>query len=210
MITRFRDNFITGIIVILPVAITLWLLVAAYNAVTEGVLNPLIKYFAPTLTNIYLEYAARTVVLLVLIVLTVLIGFATRIIFIRKVFSAGERIFFKMPMIGKVYVTMKQMSKAFLGERRGIFKAPVLVEYPRKGIYAIGFLTAAAKGEIQQKTNKKLVNIFIPTTPNPTSGILLLTPGEEIINLSMSVEEAMKLIISGGVVTPEELLKDTG
>ena len=207
MITKFRDNFITGIIVILPIVLTLWLLAAAYNAVNEGILNPLIKYFAPRLTNVYLEYTARTIVLLVLIMLVVLMGFATRIIFIRKVFAAGEKIFFKVPMIGKVYVTMKQISKAFLGERKGIFKAPVLVEYPRKGVHSIGFLTSEAKGEIQRKTNKKLVNVFIPTTPNPTSGILLLVPEDEIVDLSMSVEEAMKLIISGGVVAPEELLE---
>lgn len=209
MLTKLRDNFIAGIAVILPIAITLWLFVILYRTINDGVLNPLIKYFRPYLTNIYLEYAARTAVFLVLIVIVVLIGLATRIIFIRKFFSAGERIFFKIPMIGKAYVTIKQMSKAFLGERKGIFKVPVLVEYPRRGLYSIGFLTSDSKGEIQKKIGKKLVNIFVPTTPNPTSGILLLTPKDEIKVLDMSVEEAMKLVISGGIVAPRELLKST-
>jgi uncharacterized membrane protein len=205
MLGRLRDNFLAGIVVILPVAVTLWLLAALYRFINDGILNPLIKYFQLNLTNMHLEYGARTVVFLLLIAVVIVIGVATRIIFIRKVFSTGEKMFFKIPMIGKVYVTIKQMSKAFLGERKGIFKTPVLVEYPRKGIYSIGFITSDAKGEIQKKTEKKLVNIFVPTTPNPTSGILLLVPEDEVTGLNMSVEEAMKLVISGGMVTPEGL-----
>jgi uncharacterized membrane protein len=208
MLTRLRDNFIAGIAVILPVAITWWLLIALYNAVNDGILNPLLKTLRPYLTNIYLEYGARTLIFLILLAIVSLIGLATRILFIRKVFSKGERIFFKIPMVGKVYVTIKQMSRAFLGDRKGIFKAPVLVEYPRKGIYSIGFLTSDSKGEIQNKTEKKLINIFIPTTPNPTSGILLMVPQDEVIALNMNVEEAMKLVISGGIVAPGELQQD--
>ena len=210
MLTRLRDNFIAGIAVILPAAVTLWLLFMVYHAVNDSVLDPLIKYFRPYFTGIYFEYAARTVVFLVLLLLVVLIGLATRIIFIRKIFSSGEKIFFKIPMIGKVYVAIKQMSKVFIGDRKGVFKTPVLVEYPRRGVYSIAFLTSDAKGEIQRKINKKLVNVFVPTTPNPTSGILLLTPEDEIMPLNMSVEEAMKLVISGGVVAPEELLENKG
>ena len=205
MVTRFRDNFIAGIAVILPAAVTLWLLFVIYHAINDSVLNPLIKNLEPYLTSIYLEYGARTVVFLALLLIVALIGLATRVIFIRKLFSAGEKMFFKVPMVGKVYVAIKQMSKVFLGERKGIFKAPVLVEYPRRGLYSIAFLTSDAKGEIQRKTHKKLVNVFVPTTPNPTSGILLLTPKDEIIILDMSVEEAMKLVISGGMVTPDHL-----
>lgn len=208
MLTKLRDNFITGIIVVLPVAITVWLLAVLYHAVNDMILDPLIKYFKPYFVNIYFEYGARTIVFLVLVALVVLIGLATRIIFIRKLFSAGERLFFKIPMVGKAYSTIKQISKALLGERKGVFKAPVLVEYPRRGVYSIGFLTSAAKGEIQEKTEKKLLNIFVPTTPNPTSGILLLTPEDEIIYLDMTVEEAMKLVISGGIVVPEKLAKN--
>lgn len=207
MLTKFRDNFIAGIVVILPLVVTLWLLAALYHAINDGILNPLIKYFRPYITNIYVEYGARTIVFLLLLAFVVLMGLATRILVIRKFFSAGEKLFFRIPMVGKVYVTMRQMSKAFLGERKGIFKTPVLVEYPRKGIYSIGFLTSDSKGEIQRRTDKKLINIFVPTTPNPTSGMLLMVPEDEIIALNMSVEEAMKLVISGGMVGPDELLE---
>jgi uncharacterized membrane protein len=209
MFSRLRANFIAGIVVILPAILTIWLIFLVSNAINDSILNPLIKNLKPYLGNIYLEYGARTVVFIALVLLVSLIGLATRVIFIRKLFAAGENIFFKIPMIGKVYVAVRQMSKAFLGDRKGVFKAPVLVEYPRKGVHSIAFLTSDAKGEIQRKTKKRLVNVFLPTTPNPTSGILLLVPEEEIIALDMSVEEAMKLVISGGMVAPDELAQAT-
>ncbi len=205
MLTKLRDNFITGIAVILPAVVTIWLLSVISHGVNENILNPLIKYFKPYFTNIYLEYGARTIVFIALILIVTFIGLATRLIFIRKLFSACESMFFKIPMIGKVYIAIKQMSRVFLGDRKGIFKAPVLVEYPRKGVHSIAFLTSDTKGEIQQKIKQKLVNVFLPTTPNPTSGILLLVPEDEVIYLNMSVEEAMKLVISGGMVVPDEI-----
>jgi len=205
MFLRLRDNFIAGIAVILPIAVTLWLLTLLYDTININVLIPLTKYFKPHIANVYLEFGVRAVIFLLLITFVILIGLATRIIFIRKLFSFGERLLFKIPMVGKAYVTIRQISRALLGDRKGIFKAAVLVEYPRKGVYSIGFLTSPSKGEVQRKTDKRLVNIFIPTTPNPTSGILLMVPEEELINLDMSVEEAMKLVISGGMVTPGDL-----
>ena len=205
---RMRDNFFAGIIVILPVVITLWLLITAYGALNDAVFEPLIKFIRPYITNTYLEYGVRTLIFLILISFIYAIGLATRILFIRKLFSMGESLFFKIPMIGKVYVSIKQMSRAFLGDRRGWFKKPVILEYPRIGVYSIGFLTSNTKGEIQMKTGKRLVNIFIPTTPNPTSGLLLLVPEEDVINLEMSVEEAMKLVISGGIVTPTSAVQN--
>ena len=210
MLNRFRGNFITGIIVILPIAITLWVLRIIYRMINDGMLNPLLKLLRPYLTSNYLEYGAKAIIFVLLIMIVMLIGLGTRILFIRKVFSAGEKLFFKIPMIGRVYVAIKQISKAFLGGRKGVFKAPVLVEYPRRGVYSIGFLTSETMGEIQQKTKKKLLNIFVPTTPNPTSGILLLTPEDEITRLNMSVEEAMKLVVSGGMVVPPETPQNEG
>jgi len=208
MFGKFRYNFITGIVVLLPAAITLWLLVILYRAISNWVLNPIMKIFEPYLINIYLEYTVKIALFLILVILVALIGLATRVLFIRRLFSTGERIFFKVPMLGKVYITIRQISKAIFGEHKSIFKAPVLVEYPRKGVYSIGFLTSENKGEIQKKTGKKLVNVFIPTVPNPTTGALLLIPEEEVITLDMSIEEAMKLIISGGIITSSGLTEN--
>jgi len=172
-------------------------------------LNPIIKYFKPYLANVYLEYGARTTLFLLMVAIVMLIGLATRVLFLRRIFSAGERMFLKMPMVGRIYIATKQMSKAIFEDRKGIFKSAVLVEYPRKGVYSIGFITSDSKtGKLHQKIEKKLVNIYIPTTPNPTTGMLLLVPEDEIIPLNVKIEEAMKLVMSGGIVTPDGAIEN--
>ncbi len=202
---RLRDDFITGIFIILPAVVTIWVLSVLWNAVNGTMVSPVMRLLRPYLSNVYLEYAASTIVLVLFVVVIVLIGAAMRVLFIRKFLSGVERLFYRLPMVGKVYITMKQISGAFLGERKGLFQSPVLIEYPRKGIYSIGFLTTQNKGEIPRRLDKKVYSVFVPTTPNPTSGILILAPENEITPLTMSVEEAMKLVISGGVVSPDEI-----
>ena len=205
MFTRLRNNFITGIAVILPAIVTIIILQFLIIRVNRFILEPIIKiYFPPDITSgHYLVYLTKGFVLVLFIFLVALVGLATKIIVIRRVFSAGEKLFFKIPMIGKIYVAIKQISFAFLGERRGIFKRVILLEYPRLGIYSLGFVTSRSKGEVQKKTKKEMVNVFVPTTPNPTSGVFLLVPEEEAIPLDISVEDGLKLIISGGVVVPD-------
>jgi uncharacterized membrane protein len=105
-------------------------------------------------------------------------------------------------MINKIYGAIKEVSNAFLGQDRGTFRKVVLVECPRKGMYAIGFVTSEVKGEAQMKTEETVVNVFVPSTPNPTTGFLLLVPKEQVIPLDMSVEDGLKMIVSGGIVTP--------
>lgn len=199
---KLRDNFVAGIAVILPLIVTIWLLDILYRWVSGRLIKPLTAIFTPYLTNPYLEHTVSVAIFILLILIIIAIGMATRIIFLRKIFSSGERVFFKIPMIGKVYVAMKQISQAFLGKNGGAFKSVVLVEYPRKGIYSIGFLTGENKGEVEDRTGKKLFNVYIASVPNPTTGYFVLVPAEEIIELKMSVEDAMKLAISGGAVMP--------
>lgn len=204
MFTRLRNNFIAGLAVILPAVVTIAILQFLIIKINKLILNPIIKIYSPLVYNKpYLVYAAKGLVLVLSIFLVALIGLATKIIIVRKIFSKGERVFFKIPMIGKIYVAIKQISFAFLGERGGIFKRVILLEYPRAGIYSIGFVTSKSRGEVQEKTKKEMVNVFVPTTPNPTSGVFLLVPEEEAIPLDISVEDGLKLIISGGVVVPD-------
>lgn len=203
MFTRLRNNFITGIAVILPIIVTVVILQFLIVRINRFILEPIIRIYSPYLNRPYLVYFAKGFVFVLSILLIALIGWATKIIIIRRVFSAGEKLFFKIPMFGKIYVATKQISFAFLGERRGIFKRVVLLEYPRRGIYSLGFETSRSKGEVQQKTKKEMVNLFVPTTPNPTSGVFLFVPEDETISLDISVEDGLKLIISGGVVVPD-------
>ncbi|MBU4488757.1 MAG: DUF502 domain-containing protein [Candidatus Omnitrophica bacterium] len=200
---KLRDNFITGIAVILPIFITLWVFDVLYKWINRGLLMPLTKLFTPYLVNPYLEYGVAITIFVLLILIVIAIGMATRIIFLRKLFSSGERMFFKIPMIGRIYVTLKQISRAFLGDKTKAFRGVVLVEFPRKGMYSIGFLTSESIAEIEEKTGKKLVNVYIPSVPNPATGFFYIFPEEEVILLKMSLEDAMKLAISGGAVTPD-------
>jgi uncharacterized membrane protein len=109
-----------------------------------------------------------------------------------------------MPVIRSVYSAIKQVFETILAQQSNAFREAVLIEYPRRGIWAIGFITGTTKGEVQNLTLEETVNIFLPTTPNPTSGFLLFVPREEVVPLDMSVEEAVKMVISGGIVTPPD------
>lgn len=120
----------------------------------------------------------------------------------RKLIETGETLLAKIPLVRNIYLTVKQVIEALFLKNKTAFKQVVMFEYPRKGIYQLGFVTNMGRGEIQIKTNEEVVNVFIPTTPNPTSGMLVLIPKDDLIFLEMSVEQAMKMIISGGIVVP--------
>lgn len=121
----------------------------------------------------------------------------------RKLIELGEWILSTIPIVNKVYRAIQQIAAVFISEKREAFSKAVLFEYPRKGIYSIGFVTRDAGGEVKEKLDKEMVSLFLPTTPNPTSGFLLFVPKDEIIVLDMPIEESLKLIISGGAVLPE-------
>ncbi|KPK39605.1 MAG: hypothetical protein AMJ78_08235 [Omnitrophica WOR_2 bacterium SM23_29] len=204
MFTGIRKNFITGLAVLFPAVITIWFVRFIIVKTNLVVLEPLIKLLRPFIGNTTIEYLARIALFIILIFIITLIGFGTRVLVFRKFFSYWEKLFYRVPMAGKIYSVTKDMSLAFLGQSKGIFTRVVLVEFPRKGIYSIGFVTSEGKGEVQSKTEEKVINVFIPTTPNPTSGYLLLVPEEELIKLDMSIANGMKLVISGGVVSLPE------
>lgn len=206
MFAGIRKNFITGLAVLFPLVITIWFVRLIIIKTNLVVLEPLMKALRPFLGNVTFEYSARILLFIIIVLIVALIGFGTRVLVLRKFFSHWEKLFYRVPMAGKIYSVTKDMSHAFLGQSKGIFTRVVLVEFPRKGIYSIGFVTSEGKGEVQDKTEEKVINVFIPTTPNPTSGYLILVPEKELINLDMSIADGMKLVISGGIVSlPESI-----
>jgi uncharacterized membrane protein len=136
------------------------------------------------------------------LLLILAIGMLATNIFGRSLVSFSERIVDRIPVVKGIYMLFKQVSDTVLNRDRGAFRQVVLIEYPRKEIWSVAFVTGVSSGEVQKVTERKLVNIFVPTTPNPTSGFYILVPEEDMIPLTMTVEEAFKLIISGGMVTP--------
>jgi uncharacterized membrane protein len=133
-----------------------------------------------------------------------LIGALTAGLLGRWLVHTGERILNRMPVIRSFYSATKQIFQTVLAQKSNAFREAVLVEYPRRGVWAIAFITGTTQGEVQNLTEQKTVNIFLPTTPNPTSGFLLFVPKEDVVPLNMSVEEAIKMVISGGIVTPPD------
>ena len=198
---RMRAYLMTGILVVAPISITLYLAWIFIGFVDDRV-TPLIpaKYNPES----YLPFALPGLGLLVLMIALILIGAATAGFFGRLWTRASEQILGRMPVIRNVYSAVKQILETVLAQQSNAFREAVLVEYPRRGIWAIAFITGRTEGEVQNVTEEECTNIFLPTTPNPTSGFLLFVPKKDLIRLDMGVEEAIKMVISGGIVTPPD------
>lgn len=199
MLKKLQSYFIAGILVLLPFVLTIFIIFWLFVTV-DGLLDRVMHSFLERLGLL----AFPGVGFLSVIVLILITGIIARNYFGRKILSIGDIIVTRIPLINRIYLAIKQISKAFLTEQREVFRNAVLIEYPRKGVYSIAFYTKKVKGEIQEKLENDLVSVFVPTTPNPTSGYLLFIPSTDVITLDMSIEEALKLVISGGVVVPDE------
>ncbi len=189
-----RRYFVTGILVLLPMAVTVWLLWRIIGAVEGGVE----KLMGKVGLTYYVGYG-----FLVVIAVIFLAGLIAQNVIGRRLVQFMESLVTKIPFVSKVYLTVQQIRDAFIGREHALFQSVAVIEYPRAGLYTICFVTSTAKGEVQHKTEKHVVCVFVPTTPNPTSGFLLFVPQEDLIPLSMTVEEAMKLVISGGALVPK-------
>ena len=202
MLKQIRNKFFTGIAVLVPIIITVFLVRFIIVEMNKWLLSPFSNLLAPYIEGQYLLYAVKILIFFLLILITCLIGWGANVLFVRKFFGHGERFFIRIPMLGKIYTTVKQISTAFLGQDKTIFKRVVLIEYPRKGIHSIGFVTNETSGELANLVKEESLSVFLATSPNPTSGIFLIVPKSQTVKLKMTVEEAMKLVVSGGAVVP--------
>jgi uncharacterized membrane protein len=198
---RLRAYFFAGVLVTAPMAITFWLAWQVISWVDRSV-KPLIpaKYNPET----YLPFSVPGIGLIVLFVfLTVVGAFAAGVVG-RLLLRISERILARMPVIRSVYGAVKQIFETVLANQSSAFREVVLIEYPRRGLWALAFITGTTQGEVQEITEDEVINVFMPTTPNPTSGFLLFIPKKDMTVLSMSVEEGIKMVVSGGIVTPPD------
>lgn len=197
---HFRTYFFTGLLIVVPVGISLWFLHTIIGWTDEKLL-----LLPPALhPNTYLPYPVPGLGLIITMVSIFLAGLITTNFVGRKVIQVGESIVNKIPLVRSIYLLVKQVMETIFSKDQESFKKVVLIEYPRKGLYSMAFVTGVAGGEIQEKTSKKVINVFVPTTPNPTSGFLIMVPEEDTTPLKMDVETAFKIIISGGVVNSEK------
>jgi uncharacterized membrane protein len=201
---RLRNYFFAGILVTAPISITIYLSWLFINFVDRTV-TPIIpeKYNPET----YLPFGIPGLGLIIAAVALTLVGALTAGYFGRLFVRMSERVLARMPVVRSIYGALKQIFETVLARQSDAFRQVVLIEYPRRGIWAIGFLTGVTEGEVQRLTEEQMLNIFLPTTPNPTSGFLLFLPREEVVFLDMSVEEGIKMVVSAGIVTPQEMAR---
>ncbi|MDR6225042.1 DUF502 domain-containing protein [Desmospora profundinema] len=209
MFKRFRTYLIIGVIALLPALATLYILKLLFRIIdpTLGVavahvldLVGVLKFPLEIGGFVFQTHIPGVGTILTLILLA-WIGMIARSFVGRQALRYTDRLFYRIPLARTIYSTVKQITSAFERDQAS-FKKVVLVPYPRQGVYTMGFFTGDANGEIQAKTKGRILNIFLPTTPNPTSGWLVMVPEEDVIFLDMTVEQGLKYIISGGVVTP--------
>jgi uncharacterized membrane protein len=195
-----RANFLTGLVVVVPTVLTLWLTWAFITLVDERVV-PLVP--APYNPRTYIETDIPGLGVIIFLVFTTIVGYFAKRVFGRQLIRLGESIVSRMPIVRSIYNAVKQIVETILSQSKTSFRQACLVEYPRRDIWAIAFVATDTKGEILEKRGgEQMVSVFLPTTPNPTSGFLLFVPKKDVILLDMSIEEAAKLVISAGLVVP--------
>ena len=194
ILARLRNYFLAGIVVLVPIGFTLYLtifLIKISSKLLPNEINP----------NNYLPFSIQWLEILLSVIIIIIVGGISLSFFGKRIVSLINDIFKKIPILRTIYSAIGQMTQSFTSTGKDK-KSVVLVEYPKKGSWAVGFATKENEGEISKKVNKQMINVFVPTTPNPTSGFLLMYPKDEVIYLDMSFEEASKFIVSAGTSDP--------
>jgi uncharacterized membrane protein len=202
-VNKFRKTFVAGLLVAVPIGLTFFIFIWLFQIFDSILARPV--------TNLLHAMGIHPPVnpipgvgLVVLILVIFLFGALARNYFGGKLFSLGDYIVTHIPLINRIYVAIREISEAVLSEKREIFKKAVLIEYPRQGLYSIAFFTQDTKGAVQEALDQDVVSVFLPSSPNPTTGFLLFVPRDQIMDINMSVEDALKLVISGGSIHLKE------
>ncbi len=202
LIGRVRNNFLTGLAVIAPAVLTIWVVWTAINWIDSLVLPFIPRAYRP---ETLLGWDIPGVGVVLFLIFAVVVGAFAKGLIGRSLIHWGERIVERMPVVRSIYNAVKQIADTVLARSQPTFDRACLVEYPRKGIWAVAFISARTRGEVSDKlgANGEMISVFLPTTPNPTSGFLLFVPRADVQELDMTVEDAIKLVISAGLVYPD-------
>tara|TARA_Y100001934_G_C12166839_1_gene684696 strand:+ start:190 stop:858 length:669 start_codon:yes stop_codon:yes gene_type:complete len=201
---RIRNIFITGLLITLPIALTYFILQFLFrnlDALSPVFTKVLINMGAPIPEG----YRIPALGLVITLLIVLAIGWFTTNFFGKRFFHLGETIVEKIPFVRRIYKGSKQVVQSIANADTSAFRKVVLLEFPRKGMLAIGFVTGSAHGEVQDLTEENVLNVFVPTMPNPTSGFLIFAPPGELTEVNMSIEDGIKYVVSGGIVTAEGL-----
>ncbi|APX25005.1 MAG: DUF502 domain-containing protein [Rhodobacteraceae bacterium] len=203
LLSSLRASFLTGLVVIMPVGLTIWLIWTLFGWVDGFVLPVIPARFNP---EEYIGINLRGVGVIFFLIFTIVVGWVAKGLIGRSLIRFGESLVERTPVVRSIYSGIKQIAETVFAQSERSFEKACLVQYPRKDIWAIGFISTQAKGEVARRaeTMGDLISVFVPTTPNPTSGFLLFFPSEDVIELDMSIEDAAKLVISAGLVYPPD------
>jgi uncharacterized membrane protein len=188
---HLKKYFISGLVVVVPISLTIYILSFIISFTDK--LYPIVEAYLPFYVPGFGIIITFLIIFFVGVITTNFLG--------KKLISTGEKIIARIPLVKVIYHSIKQIAEAMLSFEEKSFRKVVLIEYPRKGIYSMAFVTGVTKNEAQAKTQKKLINVFLPTTPNPTSGFYLMVPEDELIELQIKPDEAFRLIVSGGMAS---------
>lgn len=211
---HLRRSVLAGLLIILPLFVTVWLFFLVLRPVQRFVTPPVLTVLDAVGFGSYLAFpgadiAAGAIGLVVTVVLIYLVGLAGSNILGRTIVRMMDNLALSIPLVKSIYGSARQLVETFYSTADRAFDSVVLIEYPRKGIYTVALVTAPTQGELQDRTPGRTVNVFVPTTPNPTSGVLVLARREELIFVDMSVEEALRFVVSGGIVSPQRAEEGT-
>ena len=195
---KLKQIFLTGLAVTVPIGLTLYILFFLIDIMDSLLKIIPLRYHPDTLLGIHIPGLGA----IVTVILIFICGLITASYVGNKIVQSGEYLLYRIPFVRNIYQAIKRFSDTMVMDRRSSFKRVVLVEFPRKGLYTIGFVTGKPNWEIKRETEENLISVFLPTTPNPTSGYLIIVPEDELVEVGMSVEEALTYIISVGIVTP--------
>lgn len=207
LLARWRANFLAGLILTLPALISIGVLAWLFKTIS-GFTDGLLFFLRDSVTHSNhgagpIHWYWSVVALLFAIFLICLVGLVGRYYFGKQIIDWVEDIFLRVPVLNKIYGATKQFNDAFASGNKNSFKTVALVEFPREGMYSLGFITGEPRDEVQAKTRERVVSVFVPTTPNPTAGFLVIVPENKVVKLEMSVGEALKYIVSLGSIEPE-------
>ncbi len=204
--TTIRKTLLTGLVIAMPLIVTIWVVSICFSILDENV-SPIVKasveWAVPDQYHFWVEIIAPVISLLIIFSVTYALGFLGSKVMGRQIIKGAEDLFVRIPLVRGVYSGTRQFLDTFSGSNQKAFSQVVLIEYPRKDIWALGFVTNETQGEVQDRTADRVVSVFLPTTPNPTSGFLLFIPKNDLVVMHMSVDDAFRMIISGGVLAPK-------
>lgn len=200
MFAAIRKTFVAGLLVAIPISLTIFIFIWLFNWVDAKLGDPVARFINEQVGIEGLSDPVPGFGLLILFLLILLAGLIARNYVGGKLIRLGETIVTRIPIISRIYIAIREISEAVLSEKREVFRKAILIEYPRRGVYSIAFFTQDTRGPVQDVLQEDVVSVFVPTTPIPTSGYLLFVPKDQVHELDMSVEDALKLVISGGSI----------